>query len=528
MPSQLTNKRSDWFQIALYFTFLGVTVLFLLKPLYDNDFYWHLKTGEWIWNNSRLPVHDLFNYTTPVLDSAITKFTLTSYWLSQLVLYLAFLAAGMDGIVILRFMLFALLVVPVIMRQTGNRTINSSLLILFSILICNFFYLERPQTFSFIYFGMLIYFLEKLKQETHQSISKNPSAYLLFFSPAITMLLWANSHGGYLIGQITLVIFIFMESIKFLHQKLRPLHTEIYVKLLFAGTVGIIFSLLNPNRLQSLLIILQQTGADDPSTHIQEYSSMLEFFSTNHSHVILIYVFIIILTGILVLLAPGKRDVTEIVLLTFLAYISIKHVRYAAFFPIAALPLIGRFLSSGPLLHITKILIAPLSICLAIYALSGEFSTNIAVAKNRKWISDQIFPEKAADFIISNNLSGNMYNDYDWGGYLIWRLAPDRKVFADGRNLNKEALALDYQIQTAYTTSTGEQIWKQVLDKYGVNYVVTLSRFPNGLVTPITNALLSDKDWKPVFLHRRSKSIIFVRNTTENYRIIAQSNFGGV
>ena len=42
------------------------------------------------------------------------------------------------------------------------------------------------------------------------------------------------------------------------------------------------------------------------------------------------------------------------------------------------------------------------------------------------------FPVDAANFIESENLKGPMYNDYNWGGYLMWRL-PQRKVSIDGR-----------------------------------------------------------------------------------------------
>jgi hypothetical protein len=44
----------------------------------------------------------------------------------------------------------------------------------------------------------------------------------------------------------------------------------------------------------------------------------------------------------------------------------------------------------------------------------------------------QRFPVDAADFIESERLEGPMYNDYNWGGYLMWRL-PQRKVSIDGR-----------------------------------------------------------------------------------------------
>lgn len=69
----------------LFFT-LVVVGIYLLRPLYDPDFYWHLKTGQWIWQNKALPLIDPFG-VQPVLEpSPRTGFILTSYWLNQLVL----------------------------------------------------------------------------------------------------------------------------------------------------------------------------------------------------------------------------------------------------------------------------------------------------------------------------------------------------------------------------------------------------------------------------------------------------------
>jgi hypothetical protein len=42
------------------------------------------------------------------------------------------------------------------------------------------------------------------------------------------------------------------------------------------------------------------------------------------------------------------------------------------------------------------------------------------------------FPAQAADYVAENKLSGPLYNDFNWGGYLIWAL-PQLPVAIDGR-----------------------------------------------------------------------------------------------
>jgi hypothetical protein len=43
------------------------------------------------------------------------------------------------------------------------------------------------------------------------------------------------------------------------------------------------------------------------------------------------------------------------------------------------------------------------------------------------------YPVGAVAFMRANQLHGNILNDFEWGQYLIWHLAPDSKIFIDGR-----------------------------------------------------------------------------------------------
>ena len=45
----------------------------------------------------------------------------------------------------------------------------------------------------------------------------------------------------------------------------------------------------------------------------------------------------------------------------------------------------------------------------------------------------QRFPARAVAFLQAHPPSGPIFNHYDWGGYLIWKLYPATRVFIDGR-----------------------------------------------------------------------------------------------
>jgi hypothetical protein len=42
-------------------------------------------------------------------------------------------------------------------------------------------------------------------------------------------------------------------------------------------------------------------------------------------------------------------------------------------------------------------------------------------------------PVNAANWITQHKPSGPLFNSYNWGGYLLWRLGPDYPVYVDGR-----------------------------------------------------------------------------------------------
>jgi hypothetical protein len=79
----------------------------------------------------------------------------------------------------------------------------------------------------------------------------------------------------------------------------------------------------------------------------------------------------------------------------------------------------------------------------------------------------EIFPVQAVAWIEINHPDGNLFNDYNWGGYLVWELR-DMPVFIDGRtDLYDDELLTDYLL-----TLSGEADWQQTLDRFGVEVVL--------------------------------------------------------
>lgn len=72
------------------------------------------------------------------------------------------------------------------------------------------------------------------------------------------------------------------------------------------------------------------------------------------------------------------------------------------------------------------------------------------------------YPIRAVEFVRQNSLSGNMYNSYVFGGYLIYRFFPDPRyrVFVDGRAI---VGGEDYFTESLKVSQLTPQ-WQQTLD----------------------------------------------------------------
>src|SRR5690349_17819150 len=74
----------------------------------DTDTWWHLKTGQYIVEQKKLPVPDPFAWTTYMGkdvypgESVTRNFNLTHEWLAQVVMYAGYAAKGFTGMILIR------------------------------------------------------------------------------------------------------------------------------------------------------------------------------------------------------------------------------------------------------------------------------------------------------------------------------------------------------------------------------------------------------------------------------------------
>jgi hypothetical protein len=127
-------------------------------------------------------------------------------------------------------------------------------------------------------------------------------------------------------------------------------------------------------------------------------------------------------------------------------------------------------------------------------------------------VADWRFPTGAADFLLRHHVTGRMFNTYEHGGYLMWRLWPQERVFIDGRALS-ESVFMDYaRILYNRDQSDGMPSGEEIAEKYGIDVIVMNTFEPSGGTMYLLAQALADPSqtrWKLVY--RDPQALVFMR-----------------
>lgn len=146
---------------------------------------------------------------------------------------------------------------------------------------------------------------------------------------------------------------------------------------------------------------------------------------------------------------------------------------------------------------------------------AGIFGVSFLVFQHGAWkqgaMETVYVPERAVDFILAQRPPAPLFNAYEYGGYLGWRLAPEYQVFIDPR-------CLDFEVFDDYQTARGGH-YQKAFEKYGVNTVAFY------LFTPVVNSipeislyLLMDGQWDLVYADRIS--VVMVRHSQNTLPVV--------
>ncbi len=459
----------------------------------DGDPCLHRRIGGWMIEHRAVIVHDQFSHTrfdTPLI---------TKEWLSEVIFAAAGRAAGWNGIVLLSAALIAT-TLWLLHRQLlaeGNEMLLSTGLVLVAALASSTHWLARPHLTTHLLTVIFAWQLWRFE-------SGKMSGKRLLFTLAPLMVLWTNLHGAFFTGLVLIGIYLL--------GALWPLSRERALTLAGVMIACLLASLINPNGWMLHAQVVEFLRTPELAGLTNEFRS--PNFHTGGARGLVVE--LLVLGGMLLVVRP-RLSVTELLLLGVWGYFALHSVRNVPIFAVIATPILARHWN----VHLRKAgasvwtrlsaritaldssadgrglvwlaVAATLVICAKPQIVGGAAVIDTEILSNR-------FPVAAVNWLRGNPtaVTGEMFNDYGWGGYLMLEL-PERKVFIDGRN-DFYGRELVEEFNTVDDVKPG---WDTVLEEYRVDWTILPPK--HGL-----NALLALRvDWKQIYVDETA--VIYTR-----------------
>lgn len=437
----------------------------------DGDLGRHLRVGEWIIDNWRIPTTDLFSHTMQG-ESFVPH-----EWLAEVLFAVAHRLGGLTGVALLTAAVIALPFV-LLMRAMHKRGVSLWWLVSFTLLIAvtsMVHALARPHVFTFTFIALFVTSLEDFRRKERSNV---------WVLVPLTVL-WANLHGAFIVGFVLMGTF----WLGWLVERRRPEGHGRHLAAVGAAALAAaaVFNPAGPKLILNSVSYL----ASGPLIHLtQEYQSP-------NFHDWRLWPFLALL--LLAVSTLGRQSWTVRILVVMWSIFALVSARNIPIFALACGPLVAEVISShrdsrpdrGPIRVVGLSILAPIALVVLGVVYTTTRPDHFAFPADR-------FPTAAVQEIQVEEL-GHIFNEFIWGGYLLYCCWPETQVFIDGQtDFYGTDLTLDY-----LAAVSGSPEWARVLDRYEVDSVMIPPE------QPLAQILTLDRGWEEVY--RDDTAVIFTR-----------------
>ena len=431
---------------------------FASRQISDPDFWFHLKTGEYILTTGMIPRTEMFSFTfygAPWLAHG---------WLAGAIFYGIYSRLGFNALIFIFAVLVALAFWIAYKRSNAHPFIAG-----FATLLGVWTVLPnigvRPRVFTILLSSVYLAVLGRY--------ARRGSAREIWWLVPL-MVLWVNLHGGFFIGLLLIGLTIigvvldgWAEGEK-LRSKWPQLRTLALV--LIACAVAV---LVNPYGVQiyvSPIRVLRSPVFLD---------FVIDFLSPNfHLAEARPLMILILLTVTALALSPKRVRPSELLLFLVTLYSTLMSQRNTAIFALVAAPLMADYFQhwltstsfgksfgqAGSSTDRRGPLLLGLLMLLPLVAFAVKLRTVVYAPPKQ---SDLKVPVNAVEYIKQQNLTGKTFTYPNvWGAYVFWQL-PSNPVYIDGRDVYSEEFVKHY-VNMQY----GLADWREPFDRYGVQIAV--------------------------------------------------------
>lgn len=483
-------------RFLIWMAFILIFGMAARTPL-DSDLWWHLRAGEETLRQGRPLTVDLFSSTR------YGETWINHSWLSQLGMYGLFKVGGYFGLGFGVAAIATLSMLFVYLQMQGNAILKAFILV-FASTIASMVWSPRPQLISLILFGFLSYLLYLYKWKRRNYLWMLPVLFLL----------WANLHGGYVLGLLIIGTLVAGEIFNRVlgYSGVETVSIKGLAQIIVWTGLSVLVVAINPNGTAMWTIPFRTVGVGVLQDFISEWASP-DF------HAIAQQSLLWLLTVTIITLALSKLRVDGYELIAFcgFAYLAFLARRNYGPFAMVTAPILSRHLQEvlsawrqrtqpalasyfegnflekfrsrgnwNPPLRWRVLINSFLILLFSIAAIA-----KLAVVTSPELVArymQQFYPVQAVDWIKRNRPPGGLFNEYNWGGYLTWNLR-EYPVFVDGRtDLYNDDLLMEY-----LQVMAGDGDWEQLLRENQINLILIDDQSALGRV------LLEHPGWARVY-----------------------------
>lgn len=421
-----TASQSFWLEALKWaFSFPAMLGAFLVGAAFycgrafvvDPDLWWHIKTGQTILATHHWPTTDPYSFT--VHGQPWIAFE----WLGDCLIATANQLWGVRGLDLLLIVMGSAVLVALYVLGTV-RSGKSKAGFLGVALLCPLAFPSftlRSQMLGYLLLAVTVVILEFFRQGKR---------WVIWVLPPL-LLMWVNTHGSWIVGLGTILVYLACGLVEFRRRGIEAIRWSIRER----RDLSVVFLLC------LIAVTITPYGTRLAAFPFSVASSLPISFATILEWQPMPFqilggkIFLALVLGFFFLQAAFDFTwrLEEWLLFLGATAMAVIHVRFILVFVPFFAPLLATVLARWiDSYHRTK----------DKYVLNGLLMAGVVIAMvhyfptraNLEGKVADAFPVQAVEYLQQHAIPGPMFDSYGFGGYLIWSMSPQQKIFIDGRS----------------------------------------------------------------------------------------------
>jgi hypothetical protein len=497
-----------WFLIAL------LPVLILLRyPVdrVDYDLWWQMAHGKYYITHHTLRM-DLSMFSWTPTDPTWIYNTC----LGSIVVYLFYNFMGGFGLWLFQWLIFGgvFLSFYLFLRLVHQRLDVNSVTLIAAIgvacsIACRFY---KPELFSLLIFCWAVFIFFNIKITRRK---------FLFYLYPLIFVFWVNLHGAFIVGLVFLGMAFVGELLNRIFFSRESFTTGELIHFGIAVILSLAATLINPYGIDYPMSIYNDITSGNiyigqlHNRFILAYTSLwpylkdmgLSFFSTGLAvWIMTLMIFSIISLSVYELIKRKSCDFTLLITSSALYWKGMETSRACYFFPVAFFFIFFYLLICRLKLKSIPVRTIIFSLLVFVFFFVSISYFNIRYYTDSKWFGaglDNFVPVKEVAFLKKYHLEGPIFNDYVIGGYLLWDLYPDYKVFIDPRGgLYRNQVFPDYM---EFTT---KRVTSEDMHRFTKKYPFKIAIIHYRHLDLIFSFLRAGDEWRLLYFEKNAAILI--------------------